>query len=150
MELKDITKDNWLACVRLKVREDQKDFVAPNAFSLVEAHYDPIWRPQAIYDGETMVGFVMYSREADPKWGWWILRLMVDQGFQGRGHGRAAVEEVLRRLKAEPGCREVFISEVPQNTVAAALYESIGFVKTGDVVDGELVFKILFTDKHTS
>ncbi len=147
IELRDVSRDNWLQCVRLEVRQDQKGFVASNAFSLAQAAYDPIWLPQAIYDGETMVGFVMSTREADPARGWWICRLMVEKAHQGRGYGRAAVQEVLRRMAASPGRRDVYISEKPENNVAAGLYQSLGFVKTGDMEDGEEVQKYILPDR---
>ncbi len=146
VELRDITRDNWRQCVRLKVRDDQKAFVAPNAVSLAQAAYETWWLPQGVYNGENMVGFVMYSRVGDPKWGWWICRLMVDQTHQRKGYGRAAIMEILRRLRNRDGCREVFISEAPQNKVASALYESLGFVKTGEIVDGEEVHKYIFPE----
>ncbi len=142
IEFREITKDNWAACVRLKVREDQKGFVAANAVSLVQSHYEPGWQPYAVYAGETMVGFVMYSAVKDPEWGYWILRVMIDEAHQGKGYGRAAMVEILRRLQARPDSDEVFISYQPQNTAAERLYLSLGFEKTGRVVDGELVLRL--------
>lgn len=49
VELREITRENWLECCRPKVRDDQD-------------------------------------------------RLMIDKDHQGRGHGRAALLEVVRRM----------------------------------------------------
>jgi diamine N-acetyltransferase len=62
-----VTKDNWRKLANLKVREDQKGFVAPNVYSIAESqfgfdeadgsgHWDMY--PFGIYDAETPVGFL--------------------------------------------------------------------------------------------
>jgi diamine N-acetyltransferase len=150
IELREITRENWRQCARLQVREDQRNFVAPNTSSLAQAAYEKELLPLAVYDGDTLVGFVMYAREPSPEWGYFILRLMVDEAYQGKGYGRAVIVEVLRRLGLKPDCREVHISEVPENVVAARLYESLGFVRTGQVVHGEDLMKYTFPDRNPS
>ena len=52
------------------------------------------------------------------------------------------MQEALRRLKAKPDLRELLISFAPSNIVARTLYESLGFVDTGRIEDGELVFRL--------
>ena len=37
LHFREITRHNWLQCVRLKVRPEQEVYVASNAFSLAEA-----------------------------------------------------------------------------------------------------------------
>ena len=61
VELRPVTKENYRQCMRLDVRDDQKDFVAPNVISLVQAHYEGNLRPMAIYYEDNMVGFVMFE-----------------------------------------------------------------------------------------
>lgn len=140
--LRDVTKANWRACVDLRLAPGQEAFVASNAYSLAEAKFNPTYIPQAIYhhgDGdpaaETLVGFVMYGYDPDdePPYGQrhWILRLMIDRDHQGRGYGRAALLEVLRRLEADPACPDVLIGYETTNTVAAKLYHDLGFVDLG-------------------
>jgi diamine N-acetyltransferase len=143
--LQDITRDNWRECVRLKVAPEQERFVAPNMFSLAQSKYEPGYVPQGIYDGETMVGFLMY-REEDYGLGkvWWIDRLLVGAQYQRRGYGRAGMELLLERLKATPGYAAVLISFVPGNNSARDLYASLGFVDTGEIEDGEIVYRLPF------
>lgn len=143
--LKEIDRENFGRCVKLEVREDQKSFVAPNVYSIAQSKLEPAYLTQAVYDGEEMVGFVMYGWDEEE--GCHFLgRLMIDKNQQGKGYGRAATEAVIERLRAEPGCRQVALSVNPANTPAQALYESLGFVKTGEVSHGELVMRLKFED----
>ncbi|HEX2204515.1 MAG TPA: GNAT family N-acetyltransferase [Longimicrobium sp.] len=137
--LREVTRENWRACVRLTVDEAQADFVAPNVYSLAESKFEPAAVPLAVYAGETMVGFVMYALEGTDGWIW---RLMVDRAHQGKGYGRAAMEEVIRRLRALPGVRRIRTSFVPANAHAAALYRALGFHETGEVEQGEVVVEL--------
>jgi diamine N-acetyltransferase len=138
--LREITMDNFLECVRLSVGEAQKNFVASNMFSLAEAKADRVSNPYAIYADEQIVGFIMYDFNPEENRGY-VSRLMVDARFQGKGYGRAAMAEVVDRLKRVPGIRDIQTSFHPENHVAEALYASLGFARTGEVVDGEIVVR---------
>ncbi len=70
--LRKITEDNFIECISLEPMEDQKKFVARNIYSLAEAYIALangycIPMPYAIYDDETMVGFLMLSYEQADK-----------------------------------------------------------------------------------
>ena len=69
--------------------------------------------------------------------------LMVGVEYQGRGYGRAAIEQALDLLKRQPDCREILISYMPENTVAERLYASLGFRPTGEIDDGEVVARLV-------
>lgn len=135
ISLKAITRDNFLDCVRLRVAADQAAYVAPNMESLAQAYVNPKLTPLAIYDGELivqdlgptdrMVGFVMYQVWDEVGF---IMRLMVGEEFQRRGYGRAAMEEVIRRLRLIPQVRYIGTSVIPANEAATQLYLGLGFV----------------------
>ncbi|HEY7093036.1 MAG TPA: GNAT family N-acetyltransferase [Ktedonobacterales bacterium] len=141
--LREITRENWMQCVQLTVASEQDHFVASNAFSLAQSKYEPEWVPLALYGDTEMVGFVMYGlyREEGK---YWILRVMVDRRFQGKGYGHAAMRLLLDRLRAIPGCDEVAISYEPENDVARRLYASFGFRETGEIIEGETVARLSF------
>ena len=141
--LKDIDRENFKRCIKLEVNEDQKNFVATNVFSIAQSKVEPAFNVQAVYDGDEMVGFVMYGWDEEEGCHC-LARLMVDRGHQGKGYGRAATEAVIERLRAEPGCKQVVLSVNPANANARALYESLGFVKTGEVSHGEEVMRLRF------
>lgn len=134
LRLRDVTLENARTCMGLTVAPDQARFVASNAESLVQSKFEPHWLTKAIYAGETMVGFVMYGR--DPDFGWGVLRLMIDQSFQGRGYGREAMRLVLADIRAAGG-ESVGVGYEEDNGAARRLYQSLGFVETGEQPFGQ-------------
>ena len=138
--LRAITMDNFRECIALKVKPDQEGFVASNMYSLAEAKADGVSEPHAIYVGEQMVGFIMYDYEPRERRGY-ITRLMVSEPHQRNGYGRAAMQQAIDRLTAIPDCREIQTSFAPANHAAERLYAALGFDRTGEVDDGEIVMK---------
>jgi len=141
ISLREITMDNFDECIKLQVAEDQTSFVASNIYSLAEAKADGVSNPLAIYEGEQMVGFIMFDFEPKEDRGY-ISRLMVDTRFQGRGCGRAAMQQAIDRLRAIAACREIQTSYAPANGVAERLYLDLGFEPTGEEIDGETVVRM--------
>jgi diamine N-acetyltransferase len=139
--LRPITKDNWEAAAGLQVREDQSDFVAPNAWSIAESKFYPALQPMAIYDNETMVGFLMYGVDPQDRQ-YWLYRFMIDHRYQGRGLGRAALARLIDLLRRTPGCTGLNVGYDPANAVAERLYLGAGFGKTGMAPWGELTARI--------
>lgn len=137
----EITLDNWRACVRLKVRPDQEEMVAPNALSLAQAKYQTEMVPLGIYAGGQMVGFVMYGVDRDDG-NYWIYRVMIDLRHQGKGYGRSGMLALLRRMRELPHCADILISYEPNNSAAEALYLSLGFERTGQIIEGEVVARL--------
>lgn len=140
IELREITPRNFDECVGLTVGESQKGFVATNLRSIAQAKIYPTVEPMAVYADDEMVGFVLFGLDEDDG-RYYLIRLMIDDRFQGRGFGRAAIFAVIERLRANPECREIYLSFVPANTGAEALYESIGFRRTGEIAEGEIVMR---------
>jgi diamine N-acetyltransferase len=139
VELREITSDTVRAICNLEVAEDQRDFVAPNAVSIAEAHFVPAHWMRAVYaDGEP-VGFVLtYELPAEGRYYLW--RFMVAAGFQRRGVGRRAMELLLERWRGL-GATTASLSVVPSNPSAIAFYESLGFCLTGEEEHGEVVMQ---------
>ena len=137
VNLRKITSDNDEECLRLEVQESQKGFVASNAKSLDFAKKNTTMFPLAIYDATArgyateevpvpMVGFTMYHLLEDHVG--FILRLMVDKAHQRKGYGRAAMVEVIRRLKLYPEVEMIATSYRRVNEAAGNLYRGLGFV----------------------
>ena len=143
-EIRHVTKQNWEELVDLNVRADQKHFVASNLYSIAEAqfgedfegHWD--FHPFGIYDSETPVGFLMYGYNFEhPTQQAFIIRLMVDEKFQGKGYGRFGMDQMLEIFRANERIKAVGISYEPENEVAKKLYANLGFVETGRIIEGE-------------
>lgn len=147
-EVRPVTKDNWQELARLKVREDQTNFVASNLHSIAEAQFgyddpdDGHWNmyPFGIYaDDGTPVGFLMYGYNfSAPSMQAFIIRLMVDARQQGKGYGRFGMNWMLDRFGSDNRIRIVGIGYEPDNEAGRKLYASLGFVETGEIVGGEV------------
>jgi RimJ/RimL family protein N-acetyltransferase len=144
-EIRPVTRENWEALIDLNVREDQRQFVASNLYSIAESQFgdefEGYWdlHPFGIYDGDEPVGFLMYGFNFEhPKQQAFIQRLMVDEKFQGKGYGRFGMQKVLEIFRADERIRQVGISYEPANEAARKLYASLGFVETGRMVEGEV------------
>ena len=145
--LRAITRENWYQCAQLQLRPDQQDFVSPVALSLAQSKFEPERVPLAIYDDDTLVGFIMYNDHPLHDGSYRISRVLVDQEYQGRGYGRQAVLQVIERMQHIPRCKEILIEYSPENPVATHLYTSLGFEPLGKteygVVNGKLDYDIL-------
>jgi diamine N-acetyltransferase len=140
--LREITPENFKECITLKVTDEQTEFVAPNVTSIAHSKVYPTVEPYAVYDGERMVGFVMlgFIRHLNR---YYLVRLMIDEKFQGKGFGKAAALAVIEKMKQIEDCREIYLNFVPENKGAEALYKSIGFELTGELNEGEIVMRYL-------
>ena len=157
LRLEKINGKNVWDILKLSVNEDQREFVASNEVSIIEA-YTTITNngyafPFVIYDDDTLVGFVMIGYDKDDYWddapaiannNYNLWRLMIDKRYQQKGYGRKAIELALEFIKTFPCGRAEYcwLSYEPDNKVAKALYESFGFMETGDM-DGEELIAIL-------
>jgi diamine N-acetyltransferase len=145
-EIHPVTIGNWEDLIALKVRDDQKHFVASNLYSIAEAqfgedipgegHWDMF--PYGIYDEGKPVGFLMIAYNYGfARFQGFIQRLMVDEKFQGKGYGKFGMNWILEKYRADERVQAVAISYEPDNEVARKLYASLGFQETGEIVDGE-------------
>jgi diamine N-acetyltransferase len=144
VELQPVTAQNWNALIKLKVGDDQTHFVASNLYSIAEAqfgfeehgHWDLY--PFGVYVDNQPVGFVMHGLNfSHPRFQAFILRLMVDQQFQGKGYGREIMQLVLDRFREDERIKNVGISYEPENEPAQKLYASLGFVEPGEMLEDE-------------
>jgi diamine N-acetyltransferase len=136
--LRDITKDNLRDILHLRVAPNQEQFVASNAVSLAEAHFEPDlpWF-RAIYAGDVPVGFLMleYDRE-DTSYNLW--RFMIDARYQGLGYGRKALELLFAHIKTLPGEDVLYTHCAQAEGGPGPFYEKMGFVYTGEEEGGGL------------
>lgn len=138
---KPVTKNNWETCVSLKVDESQVGFVAENWYSIIEASFEKEFFPTCIYEGDKMVGFLMYDRDPETK-RLEVSRFMIDHHYQGKGYGKASMRKLLALIKETYGPTDFYTSAEPENVAAVRLYESLGFERTGEVMWGEVVLKV--------
>jgi diamine N-acetyltransferase len=139
-----VTRENFSAVIELTVRPEQAEFVAPNVYSLAEASIEPNWTPLAIYSRDDLAGFALFGRD-DETGRWWIMRYMIDARHQAKGYGTAALPALIDLIVERHGCRELFLGYEASNEVAKRLYARMGFVPTGEVLEGEIIAKLDLT-----
>jgi diamine N-acetyltransferase len=138
--LREITKENLGSILRLQVAPDQEQFVASNAVSLAQAHFEPeLPYFRAIYAGDVPVGFLMLEYNAEKQF-YALWRLMIDNQYQKRGYGRKALDLLFAHVKTLPKSDVLYTSCLPAEGGPGLFYEKMGFVYTGtgDEEDGEL------------
>ena len=131
VQLKPVTGENLDEVLALKVHESQAGFVSTTAESLAQAYvYPETAFPFAVYDDQTVVGFIMMGYyEAKQYYTLW--KLLIDERYQHRGYGGKALELGIAFLKEKFRVKEIYTGVIPENQAAKELYHSIGFEETG-------------------
>lgn len=142
VSLKEVNENNFRTIVDMKLNEEQSKYVAPNVYSLAQAWlYPREAKPYAIYNDEEVIGFMMLDwDEKERECSIW--RFMIANNQQGKGYGRKALENALNIIKEAGKFDYVFLDYVPGNVVGKHLYESMGFLETGEIEEGEIVMKL--------
>jgi ribosomal protein S18 acetylase RimI-like enzyme len=85
------------------------------------------------FAGETLIGTVTFTRESGAKdrHKGVITTMYVAPEGRGQGLGRALLLAAIERARATPGVEQVHLGVVTTNTVARALYASVGFSTYG-------------------
>lgn len=142
IRLEPITAQNYETAIALSPAPDQATFVAPVVRSLADAYAyaDQGARALAAMVDETMVGFVLlFPDEWKGERVLNLVRLLVDERYQGKGFGKAILNAVIDEARnADPRPAKVKLSVVPSNARAIHVYESLGFAGT-EMEEGERV-----------
>lgn len=138
IHLRKITEENFIDAFNLKLAPEQERFVSHPIRSLAQAYvYREQCQPFGIYEGQTMVGYVMVIYDYDvPEYDIW--HMMIEQAEQGKGYGKAALDRVLDYIREKPfgSSNRVTLTCNKENIRALTMYKSKGFAETG-VTDGE-------------
>ncbi|MDM5219687.1 GNAT family N-acetyltransferase [Peribacillus sp. RS7] len=146
VHLKCVTRENWEKALALKVKKQQSNFVPPVAVSLAKVYIKPdgdniVYLPFAIYDKEIMVGFIMHAYDENTTNMYWINGFIIDESYQGKGYGRAALSEMVHWIANRfTICKEIRLTVFKDNENARELYKRFGFLPTGDVYGEEDVW----------
>lgn len=143
-ELVLIDGSNWRGALGVRVGPEQLKFVADHQpvalVVLAKAYVRPggrTWEPLAYVIDDHIVAVMALSfgdRNAE------LVNLAVDVGHQRRGIGTAVVVSAIGRAR-EHDVDAVELTVHPANEPAIALYQSVGFVATGERRHGEPVWR---------
>lgn len=141
--LQPITEDTvWGICqLSDTLTEPRKYFVATNAVSLAQAHFNKHAWFRAIYAGKAPVGFMMIVDDDEtPEYFLW--RFMIAGPYQGRGYGRQAIQRLVEYVRTRPAASELLVSCGEGQGSPKEFYLKQGFVPTGEMEDDETVLRL--------
>ncbi len=143
--LKAITEENFIDAFNLKLASGQERFVSHPVRSLAQAYvYREQCQPFGIYEGDTMVGYVMVIYDYDiPEYDIW--HMIIDESYQRRGYGSAALDLVLDYIKTKPfgSSNRVTLTCNKDNIQALKLYKIKGFTETGAEDEDEIELSLM-------
>lgn len=147
VHLRPLTDENRAALEALRLAPGQERFVNPVSEALAEADEEPGGRAIqfGLYDGDTVVGFVMVSDEVEgPGYiAQYLWKLLIDERHQRRRYGTAALDLVADYFRARPGVEVMWTSAGQGDGSPIPFYERYGFVRTGDIVfDDEVLLRL--------
>jgi diamine N-acetyltransferase len=148
LHLEPVTRENVEAACELKVRPKQKGYVAPVSWSLAEAYAAPeIAWPRLIYKAGKLVGFIMAAfdpQNPDKLYHSYLWRLNIGARFQGKGYGRFAVERLCEEAMRRGESRLTVSYDLGKHG-PEGFYRRLGFRRTGERVNGEVVAERILT-----
>jgi diamine N-acetyltransferase len=118
----------------------KKNYVAPNAISLAQAHFNPYARFWAVYAGKAPVGFLMLE-DPDENDDYFVWRFMIAGPYHGRGYGRQAMERLIEYVKTRPGGDKLVLSCGQGEGSPEGFYLKLGFEPTGDTIGHEIILQ---------
>ena len=156
VELRDIvTEDDVEAVMGLRRGPDRDRYIGPMISHFEDAIRYPQAKPRmwSVHDAASgvLVGFVMISDgvpadvlKADPDivGPYFVWRLVIDVGHQGKGYGRATLDAVVDYVRTRPDADALSVSSVDGPATPLTFYERYGFVRTGRIADGEQVLRL--------
>ena len=112
VSLRKITNDNLDDILRLKVKPEQEKFVAGNAVSIAQAHFeDKAWF-RAIYADETRLAFDALRRSGHERL--FLVAFRDRPALSGDAFRRQALKQLIDYVRAVPGAQELLVSYVPE------------------------------------
>ena len=133
VRLTDVTEDNWYEVASLSVKDSQKGYLAPPIGILARGYVyrGCNARVFVIENDGTIAGVALVREFKDEPVGYDLQQFMIDEKYQGRGVGSAALSLILDELRREAHHDHVEVCVKKEDTEAIRLYEKHGFVDSG-------------------
>ena len=133
LRLVDIDETNFFDARALSLGEDQRRFLDSPLGILARgyAYRNERARVLAISDDETVVGLLLVKDMDEAPACYDLQQFMIDQRYQGRGYGKAALGLLLDDLRKERKYDAVEVCVNKANAAALALFTGAGFEDTG-------------------
>ncbi|HEB4101263.1 TPA: GNAT family N-acetyltransferase [Acinetobacter baumannii] len=144
INLNNLDRENWLLCAKLSLDESQKDYVAPNVYSIAESKVEEHYCPRVICFNDEVVGFLMYCVEIDPpdETLFWLFRFMIGKDHQAKGYGTLALQMAIDEM-ASKGAKRIRTMYKSSNNIAGKLYKKMNFIETGEYDEyGDIILEL--------
>lgn len=147
--LEVIDASNWREALGVRVHDSQLAFVAdyqPVALVILAKCFvrpgGRRWEPFLVRDGRGVaVGVFALEHGAA---GCELRNFAIEASRQGEGLGAAAARAVIQRaIQRKNDCEELLVSAHPENHAAHNAYRSAGFAHTGEIRNGEPMFRFM-------
>jgi len=122
------------------------DFPSAGALKLVRYRRDQIARASVLREATAMVGYVNFhgppgvNDTAAPnavELGWTVF-----PGQRRKGYATETARALMDWAATEHGIRRFVSSTTPDNAPSLRVHDKLGFARTGQVVDGEIIFEL--------
>ncbi|MBE0700261.1 MAG: GNAT family N-acetyltransferase [Acholeplasmataceae bacterium] len=149
VNLREVDVDNLREVCKLSntLTPFQQKCVAPNAFSIAEAHFYPgiAWF-RAIYLDDEPIGFVMISLKPEDiqpsdEPSAYLWRFMIAKDYQQKGYGSQVLDIIVDQCRKE-NYRYLYTSCSLEGDQPMSFYLKYGFVDTGVLEEDEEVLKL--------
>ncbi|MBP4748927.1 GNAT family N-acetyltransferase [Acinetobacter baumannii] len=144
INLKNLDRENWLLCAKLLLDESQKDYVAPNVYSIAESKVEEHYCPRVICFNDEVVGFLMYCVEIDPpdETLFWLFRFMIGKDHQAKGYGTLALQMAIDEMTSK-GAKRIRTMYKSSNNIAGKLYKKMNFLCTRQISQNPYPIRVL-------
>ncbi len=133
LRLAGITEENWMEAASLRVRDDQKMYLASSIGILARGYvYRDCGGRVFAFDADgTLVGLALVREFTEEPLGYDLQQFMIDERYQEKGYGSAALTLILDHLRTEHRYDHVEVCVKKTDVAAIRLYEKHGFVDSG-------------------
>lgn len=137
IKLTEIDENNWLYAAGLKVSDTQKGFLDRSIGIIARgyAYRKHNARVIGIANDETLVGMALVKDMDEEPACYDLQQFMIDEKYQNKGYGTAALKLILSMLSKERKYNQVEVCVNKADAIALRVYEKTGFVDTGYIAD---------------
>lgn len=134
LRLVDVDGDNWITDLHVSSAQQEDVLDAFGILARAYAYRDEGSRAFFVYDDDTPVGMGLYCDYPDLD-SYELNQFFIDERYQGRGYGQAAVKLIMEEMRQKGKYRKVVLWCFDENDAAKMFYEHIGFAVTGTLQD---------------
>ena len=133
VKLTEVTEENWSEVASLNVKDEQKEYLAPLIGILARGYVYRNCNAKVfvIENDGVIVGVALVREFTDEPLGYDLQQFMIDERYQGKGYGSAALALTLNALRREAHYDHVEVCVKKKDVEAIRLYEQHGFTDSG-------------------